>query len=164
MKMQNLKLQKPKTTQAILAYFDGACEPVNPGGTASFGAVVFNRGEKIWECGELFHPEKGREHETSNNLAEYLGFLAILEFLFENGLNEEQITICGDSRLVILQMFGHWKIKGGFYAPFAAKAKALLAQHFPSTTGYWVPRDRNSIADKLSKTPLIEAGVPITTH
>ena len=67
--------------RGIEAFFDGCCEPTNPGGTASFGAVVFRDGVRVWECSRLFRPAKGRESETSNNVAEYGGFLAILDLL-----------------------------------------------------------------------------------
>jgi hypothetical protein len=30
-----------------IAYFDGACEPVNPGGTAAYGAVIMQEGRPI---------------------------------------------------------------------------------------------------------------------
>ena len=67
----------------IKAYFDGCCEPVNPGGTASYGAVIFKGAKRIWECSEVFYPTLGKEKETSNNVAEYCGFIAILEHLIE---------------------------------------------------------------------------------
>lgn len=37
----------------IEAFFDGCCEPVNPGGTAAYGAVILKDGKKIWEASEL---------------------------------------------------------------------------------------------------------------
>lgn len=82
----------------IEAYFDGCCEPINPGGTASFGAVVFRDGQRVWECSRLFKPVKSNETETSNNVAEYQGFISILDFLLSKGLEREQITVHGDSK------------------------------------------------------------------
>src|SRR3990167_9603743 len=99
------------------AYFDGCCEPVNPGGVASFGAVIFAGDNRIWDCSRIFYPKKGRERETSNNVAEYSGFIAILEFLKSKGWNKEKVKIYGDSNLVIQQMFGDWRIRRGFYVP-----------------------------------------------
>ena len=100
-----------------IAYFDGACEPVNPGGTAAYGAVIVQEGQHIWECSELFYPEQGKERETSNNLAEYCGLIAILKHLIHIGAQHDPIMVYGDSNLVIQQMFGHWKIKAGIYVP-----------------------------------------------
>jgi ribonuclease HI len=142
----------------ITAYFDGCCEPVNPGGTASYGAVVFIDDDRVWECSKIFFPVKGKEKETSNNVAEYCGFISILEYLLENNLNKESITIYGDSKLVIEQMSGNWQMRGGYYIPFAEKAKKLVKK-FKKLTLLWIPRNENSIADELSKAELIKAGV-----
>lgn len=147
----------------IVAYFDGCCEPVNPGDVASYGAVIFKNGEKIWECSELFRPIKGREKETSNNVAEYSGFLAILEYLQSQGYEHESVTIYGDSKLVINQMNPdpskvQWKMRQGFYIPVARKAKKVL-RDFTDIHLKWIPRDENDIADELSKAELKKAGV-----
>jgi ribonuclease HI len=142
----------------IEAYFDGCCEPVNPGGTASFGAVIFKSAAQVWSCSRLFYPKAGRERETSNNVAEYSGFIAILEYCLEQGWAGEKILIRGDSNLVIQQCFGTWKIRKGYYVPLAHKAIKLLRK-FRRVTGEWIPREKNSIADELSKAELIKAGV-----
>ena len=143
----------------ITAYFDGAVEPVNPGGTASYGAVVFREGERLWECSELFRPEKGRERETSNNVAEYCGFLAVLDYLIATGLDEQNCEIRGDSKLVIEQMLGNWQIRGGVYKPLALRALARLREFRQRPALRWIPRDENGIADELSKAELKKAGV-----
>ena len=142
----------------IVAYFDGCCEPVNPGGVASYGAVIFKNGERIWECSELFRPIKGNEKETSNNVAEYSGFLAILEYLKANNYKKYFIQIYGDSKLVINQMQGEWLMHKGFYIPTALKAKKLLKE-FKHINLQWIPREENDIADELSKAELKKAGV-----
>lgn len=142
----------------IKAWFDGCCEPVNPGGIASFGAIIFNEEQKIWECSQIFYPQKGKEKETSNNVAEYSGFLAILEYLLENKLEKQEIQIYGDSNLVIQQMFGTWKMHKGFYIPIALKAEKLLKK-FKNINGDWIPREQNGLANELSKAELIKAGI-----
>ena len=149
----------------IEAYFDGACEPVNPGGTAAYGAVVLRNGVKIFSESKIFHPEKGREYRTSNNIAEYSGFLAILQFLISQNLQESYILVRGDSNLVIQQMFvtnsnhgKRWRIKGGYYVPVALKCQDLL-KRFPHIAGEWIPREKNSLADELSKAELHRAGI-----
>ena len=146
----------------IEAYFDGCCEPVNPGGTASYGAVIFHEGKRVWECSEIFYPQPGKEKETSNNVAEYSGFLAILEELLKRRLHQSEILVRGDSNLVIQQMFGtegfFWRIKKGHYVPLAHQAQKLL-KRFPHISGEWIPREQNGIADELSKAELLKAGV-----
>lgn len=143
---------------SYVAYFDGACEPYNPGGTASYGAVVFHNSEPVWKCSEIYTPELGHERDTSNNIAEYAAFIALLEWFADQNLFDADILIHGDSQLVIQQMFGDWKIKNGLYAPLALEARKLVAQ-FKNIRGEWIRRDRNTIADELSKDALKQAGV-----
>jgi hypothetical protein len=57
-----------------------------------------------WEYSEVYHPPPGKERETSNNLAEYLGLIAILEHLIHIEAQHEPIMVYGDSNLVIQQM------------------------------------------------------------
>jgi ribonuclease HI len=127
-----------------IAYFDGACEPVNPGGTASYGAVIYKDDEKMWECSEVY----GQGKLMSNNVAEYAGLIAVLEWFIEQELCDAEIVVKGDSMLVINQMFGTWKIKNGLYAPLANKASELLTR-FTNTRGEWISRDLNDVADAL---------------
>jgi ribonuclease HI len=142
----------------IVAYFDGACEPVNPGGTAAYGAVVLKDGERVWEESKIFFPKPGHEKETSNNVAEYSGFKALLEFLLSKGWQNEEIEIFGDSMLVVKQMDYKWRIKKGYYVAIAIECLNLLAR-FSRIKVMWIPREQNTIADKLSKRELINAGV-----
>jgi ribonuclease HI len=133
-------------------------EPVNPGGTASYGVVILRNEGVIHEASEIFYPQKGHERETSNNVAEYSGFRHALIWLLGQNLNGHCIEIRGDSMLVIKQMFGSWRIKQGFYVPIAMECIQLLRQ-FPNIRGKWIPREENSLADKLSKAELLRAGV-----
>lgn len=149
----------------IKVYFDGCCEPVNPGGTAAYGVVIFDGEKRIYEASKVFVPVKGKELETSNNVAEYSAFLDALDWLAKNILNRKPIEVYGDSKLVICQMFGDgerkgmfWKIKKGFYKPLALRARTMLV-NFPQMKGQWIPREENSIADELSKAELHKAGV-----
>lgn len=143
----------------ITLYFDGACEPVNPGGTASYGVVIMQGKKILYQSSKLFKPKKGKEKETSNNVAEYSGFTDALHWLRENNLNKKEIQVFGDSMLVINQMFGDWKIRKGFYKPIAILAKEMISQSFPKITGSWIPREKNDIADELSKAELIKQGI-----
>jgi|SRR3972149_4791416 len=154
----------------IEAYFDGCCEPVNPGGTAAYGVVIFevygsdDVRQIIFQTSKIFKPVKGHEKETSNNIAEYSGLEAILLFLLEERLNEEEIIVRGDSRLVICQNWitcGYrkkWKIERGLYVPIAYRCREIL-KRFPKIRGEWIPREKNSLADELSKAELRRAGV-----
>ena len=136
----------------LTAYFDGCCEPKNPGGHAAWGAVLFRGSEKIWEgqgyCG--FGPK------MSNNVAEYSGVCAVLERLQGE---TENCLIRGDSKLVIMQLQKKWKINGGLYHPFYKQAKALYEPIAGRIRFEWVPRERNDLCDYLSKGVLKDKGV-----
>lgn len=131
---------------------------MNPGGTAAYGAVIFKDGQKIWSQSQIFLPMKGKEKETSNNVAEYSGFLAILTTLKGMKAEQEEIHIYGDSNLVIQQMSGRWKIRQGYYVPLALIARKLVVK-FPKLKLQWIPREENNLADELSKRELINAGI-----
>ena len=149
----------------IKVYFDGCCEPKNPGGTASYGIVIFKDNKKILKVSKIFEPVKGKEKQTSNNVAEYSGFKRALEWLLSKSLNNEEILIFSDSKLVICQMFGDielggrkWKIRSGYYKPIALQSREILNK-FSNIKGQWIPREENSIADELSKAELIRKGI-----
>lgn len=133
--------------QQIIGYFDGACEPVNPGGIASYGVVVYKNSRIIWISSETVFVKKASE--TSNQLAEYAGAIRLLKFLIDNGLTDIPVEIRGDSKLVINQLFGAWSINSGYYVSWAFQAKELLNK-FSTITGKWIPREQNTFADKLS--------------
>ena len=143
----------------IIAYFDGACEPINPGGTMGFGAVVTENDQITWSASGMIPPNG--PGTTSNNLAEYTGLLALLDYFIEAGLADANIEVRGDSKLVIEQMAGRWKIGDGIYAPSACKARAIAAR-FTNLRFQWVPRDQNHLADELSKSELIKADIRIS--
>lgn len=138
----------------IEAYFDGCMEPRNPGGTGAYGAIIFRDGQEISKASKMFDPQPDR----SNNYAEYAGFKWILDYLIAHDLTKSQIIVYGDSNLVIEQMFGHWRIKSGYYVPMAIQCKNLLKQ-FSAIQGQWIPREKNFLADELSKAELKKAGV-----
>jgi ribonuclease HI len=92
----------------FIGYFDGACEPVNPGGTMAFAAVVFENGKQIWQSsGIAVDPPTG---PTTNNLAEYTALVQLLGHFIDEKLTDRAIEVRGDSQLVINQMWGTWSI------------------------------------------------------
>lgn len=150
------------------AYFDGACWP-NPNGHAACGAFIEALdGERIFE-----HAEYLGNENTTNNLAEYTGLIAILGFTAKFK-DSSEIHIYGDSDLVVKQMTGVWKagtltraerkgkvpIKPRHYLPFYHKAKELLtAQSSKHLIWFhWIPREENTDADELSTRPLRQRG------
>lgn len=138
----------------IELWFDGAVEPMNPGGWGGYGAVILKDGEKIHELSGVIK----KAPETSNNVAEYRALIEALSWLAVHGYADERVLARGDSRLVIEQMFGTWKIKKGLYAPLARQCQAVV-KRFPQLSGRWIPREENGLADELSKRELKRVGV-----
>jgi len=68
----NISLAEKRLPKTYIAYFDGACEPVNPGGTASYGAAIYENQQLVWKCSQIY----GRGEHTSNNVAEYAALIA----------------------------------------------------------------------------------------
>ncbi|TKK85611.1 bifunctional RNase H/acid phosphatase [Herbidospora galbida] len=113
----------------------------NPG-PAGYGAVVFAPdGTVVAEAAESIGV-------TTNNVAEYRGLIAGLTALSGLGLDGVPVEVRMDSKLVIEQMAGRWKIKNEGLRPLATEA-AALARRF-RVTWTWIPRERNTHADGLA--------------
>ena len=129
----------------IEAYFDGLCEP-NPGGVATYGFVVKKDGKTIHEGHGLAGTPK--TPTATNNVAEYTGLIRALEWLIAQKI-KEQVVIRGDSDLIIKQVKGLYKVKSGLLAPLHGQVKDLL-EELPGTVIEWVPRERNTDADRMT--------------
>ena len=113
----------------------------NPG-PAGYGAVVSDAatGETLREVAEYIGV-------ATNNVAEYRGLLAGLRAA--HALDPAAtVHVRMDSKLVVEQMSGRWKIKHPDMKPLAAQA----ARVFPPgrVTYEWIPRERNKHADRLA--------------
>lgn len=142
----------------IEAYFDACCEPVNPGGHGAWGILVKVDGVTV----RMNNGYVGQGDSISNNVCEYSGFIAVVDWILNANLLGITI-IRGDSKLVIFQLSGKWKVKGGLYIPFYEKAKYLLSILQERTENNvsleWIPRDKNFECDELSKNVLRRMGI-----
>ncbi len=113
----------------------------NPG-TAAGGAVVIDidSGEVLAEVGVFVGV-------ATNNVAEYRGMIAGLQVAFELS-NEAHVHVRMDSKLVVEQMSGNWKIKHPDMALLASEARALIGSR--PVTFEWVPRADNARADAVA--------------
>ena len=129
------------TARKLLIQADGGSRG-NPG-TAGYGAVVLDAvtGEVLAEVSEAIG------HAT-NNVAEYSGLVAGLRAagkLAPGAAAEVRM----DSKLVVEQMSGRWQIKHPDLRPLAAQARQA-ARALGRVTYTWVPRERNTHADRLA--------------
>jgi len=81
-------------------------------------------------------------------VAEYRGLIAGLEAARDVDPSAE-VEVRMDSKLVVEQMSGRWKVKHSDMRVLAAEAAQLVA-HFPRVSFIWVPRAQNSAADALA--------------
>ena len=137
----------------IVVHVDGLCEPVNPGGTATYGYVIRNDGGRDIDRKSGI---VGKGSGMSNNVAEYAALCEALRFLVKEKMTRLPIEIRSDSRLVVNQMKGKWKFRKGLYACKYSEAKDLTAQ-FDIITFRWIPREENKDADALSREAYSEA-------
>ncbi len=125
----------------IRGHFDGASRG-NPG-AAGAGIVIYDDEKIIWRRAE---PLGFR----TNNEAEYMALTLLTDELERRGLRGAEI--CGDSKLVISQISGAWKIKEphlkSLAMPVIERLRALGVRY------RWVPREQNAEADRLSNKAL----------
>jgi len=123
---------------------DGASRG-NPGAAAG-GAVVINpeTGDVLARAGVLCG-------EASNNVAEYRGMIEGLDIALALA-PQGSIHVRMDSKLVVEQMSGRWKIKHPDMQGLARRARELMGSH--RVTFEWVPREDNARADAAANNAL----------
>lgn len=131
----------------------------NPG-PAAYGALVRDA-----VTGETLLAEGLVIGQATNNVAEYRGLIAGLEMARQVDAGAA-VEVRMDSKLVIEQMAGRWKIKHPGMVPLARTAATLRP---PEVTWTWVPREENKRADALVNraldgTPVPRAEQPAATH
>lgn len=123
----------------------------NPG-PAGYGAVV-------WAADRSTVLAEGKQAigRATNNVAEYRGLIAGLEEAARLGATE--VLVLMDSKLVVEQMSGRWRVKHPDLAKLHAQARALVAGF--GRVGYnWVPREKNAYADRLANEAMDRAADP----
>ena len=124
----------------VSMYCDGGSRG-NPG-VAGSGSVVYDAdGETLGEIAYVV----GKK--STNNVAEYYGLIRGLEACREVGAT--RVDVFMDSKLVVEQMTGRWKIKHPDMQKLAREVRDL-ASSFEKVTYTWVPRAKNKKADELS--------------
>jgi len=112
----------------------------NPG-LAGYGAAV------LAPNGGVLAERAAGIGRATNNVAEYSGLIAGLQAASELGASTVEVRM--DSKLVVEQLSGRWKVKHPDLRPLAGRAESLVAG-FDAVTFSWVPRKQNSHADRLA--------------
>jgi ribonuclease HI len=138
---------------AYRANIDGGSRG-NPG-PASYGVVI--RDPK----GEVVARLKKYIGRTTNNVAEYYGLIAALDFAQSN--NIRALRVESDSELLVKQMRGQYKVKSADLKPLFERAKKM-SQAFSSFRIDHVYREQNAEADALANEAMDEvSGKPPAT-
>ncbi len=130
----------------IVAYIDGGARG-NPG-PAGYGVRIET------PDGTLVEELHGALGIATNNVAEYSGLLAALQWAVDHG--HRDLRIRADSELLVKQMRGEYRVKSPGLQPLAARARALAAQ-LGRVAFEHVRREKNEEADRLSNVAMDEA-------
>jgi ribonuclease HI len=124
----------------VLVEADGGSRG-NPG-PAGYGAVVYtaDHAAVLAERNEFIG-------FATNNVAEYRGLIAGLEAAAAAGASEVAVSM--DSKLVVEQMTGRWRVKHPDLVVLQQEAAALAAG-FDRINYTWIPRAQNAYADRLA--------------
>jgi ribonuclease HI len=132
-------------TAAYRANIDGGSRG-NPG-PASYGAVIRDpRGQVVAKLKKYI----GR---STNNVAEYYGLIAALDYAQQHGIRALRVE--SDSELLVRQMRGQYKVKSPELRPLYERARKM-AQTFDSFRIDHVYREQNADADALANEALDE--------
>jgi len=135
----------PSAGAAHRANIDGGSRG-NPG-PASYGVVIRDpRGEVVATLKKYI----GR---MTNNVAEYYGLIAALDYAQSHGIRA--LCVESDSELLVRQMQGRYKVKSPELRPLFERAHKM-AQAFESFRIEHVYRERNVEADALANEALDE--------
>jgi probable phosphoglycerate mutase len=125
--------------KTLRLYTDGGARG-NPG-PAGLGMVIEDdQGMRLWG---------GQRYvgTATNNQAEYLALIDGLRKVAE--WHPDRLEVFMDSKLVVEQVSGRWKVRNGELQPLHQQAQALL-RSFPRASVSYVPRERNRGADALA--------------
>jgi len=130
----------------ITAYTDGGARG-NPG-PAGYGVHIEDAD------GQTLAELKGALGQTTNNVAEYRGLLAALEWAVEHG--QRALRIRADSQLLVKQMLGEYRVKHPGLQPLYEQARRLVSQ-LDKVIFEHVRREQNKEADRLANEAMDEA-------
>ena len=130
----------------IVAYIDGGARG-NPG-PAGYGVRIQSAD------GTLLDELHGALGIATNNVAEYNGLLAALQWAIDHDARRVQIR--ADSELLVKQMRGEYRVKNAGLQPLYVRARLLVAQ-LDDVRFEHVRREFNTEADRLSNLGMDEA-------
>lgn len=143
--IKQLSLSDNNKKQALFVFCDGGARD-NPGPAAGAFVVKDNKGKILYQEGRYFG-------QATNNQAEYKAVILALEWLVKQPSTIRQspaaINFYLDSRLVVNQLSGHFKIKNRQLQRLAIKVREKEKALDIKVFYHLIKREKNSEADKL---------------
>jgi probable phosphoglycerate mutase len=138
----------------LMAYIDGGSRG-NPG-PAGYGVVIQDA------KGKALDTLSRSIGKATNNVAEYHALLAALEYA--TARQSRRLKIYCDSELVVRQMQGRYRVQSPDLKPLYQQAREL-ASRLERFAIEHVPREQNSVADRLANEAMDQAagspGAPV---
>jgi ribonuclease HI len=131
----------------LTLYFDGLCEPKNPGGIPVYAFIVLDSSNERVLAQEAGLAGEPWVESATHNLAEYTAAIKGVKWAKEHSSTEE-LSIYGDSELVIRQLNKVYRVKSPRMLPLYTELTGLLKGL--AWKAVWVPRNDNSESDKLA--------------
>lgn len=130
----------------LTVFTDGASRG-NPG-PASYGFVIKDEKGYVYEEGKTIGV-------TTNNVAEYSSVLESMKYIKKNYAKNLPVTVdyFADSRLVVEQLSGRFKVKSAHLREIITKINILRAE-IGSVSFNHIPREENMAADRLANRAL----------
>jgi ribonuclease HI len=130
-------------------FFDGAYELGSQ--VAAFAWALMLDGQEL----DSGYGVAGRGPGMSSNVGEYVGLVeGLKDFMGAALTSMKQLNVYGDSMLVVRQMSGHWKVRGGLYVRAhddALKLVTRIREGGVKVWFEWIPREESWKCDQLSK-------------
>jgi len=135
---------------SVNLWFDGSCEPVNPGGTATAGWYVTDGHDAMLTAG---YGVVATGYSATSCFAEWRALELALEWLRSQAIYAgSTLTILGDSQLVINQLTGRWACRAPNLQPLLRSCLTILVSlGLEQWDAVWISRDENYVADMLAR-------------
>lgn len=134
----------------IYGYFDGSCLDPIKDGPLGYG---YHANEFGKSTGSLFKKSESKGIGT-NNQAEIIALYKLMNELSKR-CKGDSIYVRGDSQIIVNMINGDVGVKNPFLKEYVKKIRDLEG-NFEEVVYEHIPREQNSLADKLSKRSLPE--------
>jgi ribonuclease HI len=136
----------------LFLFCDSAIEPFNPFGLLTWAFIAKQDNKLLYQEAGLVGWGKG----MTNNKGEYMAVIAALRWLITQPKAKWQpAVVSSDSELIVKQINGMYGCRDEELFKLLSLVNKVKAQYHKHITFRWIPRENNTEADALSRTPYI---------